>query len=354
MTPAEELNKADDLFGNNKFDEAAKIYAKHRSQPLFAPFCNYRLASISNVTGDPLTAYNLYYEAFQAKPDLALFLYGNDHPNQGYVFKGKKPEVERDSCPLCGNSDIRPKWCYPLSEAIGYNSHFNPVRLWMHCPLCHHIFARHFPKDLFLYNDNPRTPRTVFFSYYSNVFDRIARYTQGSTLFEIGIGACECLLAAREIGLDAFGIDVIDKHVQMARERFGLNAQTADFIEYQSDKKFDIIIMGDVLEHVSDPVLAVNKAHDLLDDDGALWISTPNFESAFSIVEGHNDPMRLQQYHLNYFSRRSLFTLLEKCGFASVDYSISNHYNGSMEIIAVKSRRLGIGEDCGEQQGLGQ
>ena len=61
-----------------------------------------------------------------------------------------------------------------------------------------------------------------------------------------------------------------------------------------------MVIMGDVLEHVSDPVRAVEKAHELLEDDGALWISTPNFESAFSLVADHDDPMRRQQYHLNY------------------------------------------------------
>jgi len=202
------------------------------------------------------------------------------------------------------------------------------------------MFARHFPEKLFLYNDEPRTPNPVFFSYYSNVFNRISQYTQGMNLFEVGIGACECLLAAQEVGFDSFGIDVIEKHVLMAREKYNLNAQTADFVEFQSERKFDIIIMGDVIEHVSDPVLAILKAYDLLDDGGALWVSTPNFDSAFSVASGHYDAMKRQQYHLNYFSRDSFFMLLDKCGFTPVDYCISNHYNGSMEVISIKSHRL--------------
>jgi len=41
----------------------------------------------------------------------------------------KKAEQELAACPLCGSSDLQSKWCYPLAEAAGYNSLFNPVRL---------------------------------------------------------------------------------------------------------------------------------------------------------------------------------------------------------------------------------
>ena len=341
MDPIEEFNKADVFVSNNAYEEASAIYIELRQKHLgLAPFCDYRLASISNNTGDPMTAFKLYYSAFSAKPDIALSLLGDNHPNQNYVFEGKKDERAATACPLCGNSDIQPKWCYPLPEAIGYNHFFNPIRLWMYCKPCHHIFAKYFPDKTFLYNDAPRTPNPGVFSYYSNILAQVAQYASGVSLFEVGIGACECLLTAREIGYDTFGIDVIDKHVQTARERFGFDALAVDFLEFQTDRNFDIIIMGDVLEHVSDPDLALRKACGLLNEDGALWVSTPNFDSAFASVAGHNDPMRFQQYHLNYFSRVSFFTLLEKCGLTPVYYSVSSHYNGSMEVIIVKSRRI--------------
>ena len=339
MTPVEEFDKAETLFNQSDYSKAAEIYIKlSKTQPESAPFCYYRLAAISNCTGDPVAAYDLYYDAFTAKPDIASGLFNDKHSSHNYVFNGKKAEKESKKCPLCGSEKIQPKWCYPLPEAAGYNSLFNPIRMWMYCEPCHHIVARSFPENLFLYNDNPRSPNPAFFSYYSGVLDRIARYTSGMRLFEVGIGACECLLAAQEIGFETFGIDVIEKHVQMAQKKFGLNVQTADFVEFQSNEKYDIIIMGDVLEHVSDPISAMNKAYELLENDGALWISTPNFDSAFSIAVGHNDAMKRQQFHLNYFSRHSLYSLLDKCGFVPVDYSISSHYNGSMEVISVKNR----------------
>ena len=338
MTAVEEFNKADALLTNGSYDEAAEIYIKLRDRSTeLRAFCNYRLGAISNNTGDPLTAFELYYEAFTEKPDIALNLYGSEHSNYKYVFTGLKKEQELTSCPLCAGTEVSEKWCYVLPEAAWFNAQFNPLRLWMYCEPCHHVFARYFPEKLFLLNDSPRSPNPMFFSYYSNVLDRVSRFTTGMSLFEIGIGASECLLAAREIGFDTFGIDVIDKHVAMAKQKFGLSAETADFVEYQSDQKYDVIIMGDVIEHVSDPIKALHKAHTMLADDGALWVSTPNFDSAYSIAVGHDDAMKKQQYHLNYFSRHSFFTLLQNCGFVPVDYAISSHYNGSMEVIAIKA-----------------
>jgi len=100
--------------------------------------------------------------------------------------------------------------------------------------------------------------------------------------------------------------------------------------------------MGDVLEHVSDPLCAISKAESLLKDNGALWISTPSFESAFTQIAGHNDVMRKQQYHLNYFSRQSLYSTLERNNLAPIDYQISSHFNGSMEVVAVKTGRSAV------------
>jgi 2-polyprenyl-3-methyl-5-hydroxy-6-metoxy-1,4-benzoquinol methylase len=334
------FNNAEALLNADKLEDALEIYLELEKNPVFTPFCYYRIAQISNFIGEPEEAYELYYKAFTAKPDIAARILPIDHTSHNYVFPGMKDEKVNTKCPICGE-ESEPRWCYSMIEAKYYNKFFNPVRMWMYCPPCNHMFAREFPEKLFLYNDLPRTAYPEFFPYYSNVLAAIRRngYAEGMTLFEVGIGACECLLAAREIGYEAFGIDVIERHVEDAKSKYNLDAEAIDFLEFESDRKWDIIIMGDVIEHVSDPDMALAKAESLLNDNGALWISTPTFESAFSCVKGHNDPMRRQQYHLNYFSRESLYTLLERNYLIPVDYQISAHFNGSMEVIAVKESR---------------
>lgn len=48
-----------------------------------------------------------------------------------------------------------------------------------------------------------------------------------------------------------------------------------DIFEYFPAKKYDFITMGEVLEHVEEPVKLLQKLHSLLDDNGKLFITTP-------------------------------------------------------------------------------
>jgi len=67
-----------------------------------------------------------------------------------------------------------------------------------------------------------------------------------------------------------------------------------------------------------------------------LYISTPNFESAFARTAGDQDWMRKVCEHINWFSRKSLYATLKRTGFEPMHYAVSRHYNGCMEVIARK------------------
>ena len=94
--------------------------------------------------------------------------------------------------------------------------------------------------------------------------------------------------------------------------------------------------MGDVLEHVSQPTKALEKAHKLLAENGILWLSTPNYNSAFTRMLQFSDPMWNQVNHFTYFSFEGLKPILDKVGFDVKRYDISRRYNGSMELILKK------------------
>ena len=222
---------------------------------------------------------------------------------------------------------------------------YNPIRVWMRCDSCNHLYVEEFPeikveksnnKDSSKIKNKGMLTDTRLFSYYSEILSRISSFTAGNELLEIGIGGCECALAAREMEYSVFGIDISEANVLQARS-YGINAEQYDFHYFNMKQKWDVIILGDVIEHVSDPVSTMDKLYHLLDDNGVIWISTPNHEAAFSIVTGHSDPMRREGSHKNYFSRASLFKLLERFSFILLDYRISSHYSGSMEVIVAKN-----------------
>ena len=339
--PIDQYFDAMEMMGNNRFEEALEIFLGLKTIVELAPLCYYRVAQVMNMTGDPEAAYDFYYNAFITMPNIASKIVKSDHSSFKYVFPGKKEEKTSTLCPLCRREGSA-LWCYPLIEANGYNEAFNPVRMWMYCDNCEHIYARDYPENVLLYNDAPRTVNPALFSPFSNILSYIVdrKFAPGLTLFDVGVGACEFMLTAREMGYETFGIDVIESHVEAAKSKFGLNVERADFNEFVPYGQWDIITMGSVLEHVKDPAQAIQKAEAMLSDEGAIWISTPNYRSAFADVAGHNDNKRREQFHLNYFSKDSLLMLLVQNGLSPVDYRVSPNRNGLMEVIAIKSARV--------------
>jgi len=337
MESKDSFKKADLLLKHKDYENASKIYSTLMDNSDTAPVACYRLAQIANETGDPVAAKNLYYDAFKLKPDICELVLPANHCNRTYKFPGIKDLPAIETCHLCGKKG-QPYWCYILPEvASTFRIDFNPVRTWMYCDNCHHLYADEFPVQEVISSKNTYNPpmRTImrFFPYYSEILTKLANFSQGNDLLEIGIGGCECSLVAQEMGFNVLGIDILESNVLQAQS-YGIDAEVADFMNVDFGKKWDVIILGDVLEHVSNPVLAIEKVRQLLNDNGVIWISTPTFDGATARMLGHNDPMRRETGHLSYFSRQSLFSLLNRFGLVPIDYRISSHYNGSVEIIA--------------------
>jgi 2-polyprenyl-3-methyl-5-hydroxy-6-metoxy-1,4-benzoquinol methylase len=164
----------------------------------------------------------------------------------------------------------------------------------------------------------------------------ISQIAKGPRLLEVGVGAGEFSAVAKEFLFDVTGLDIRPKYAETVSKMLDIPVFTEDFQKFDSEEKFDVLVMGDVIEHMQDPVGALRKAHSLLSDQGVLWISTPNFESAFAMVKKDADPMWRIVEHLNYFSFRSLSKWLNIIGFDVVNYNVSAHYNGSMEVTAIK------------------
>lgn len=80
-----------------------------------------------------------------------------------------------------------------------------------------------------------------------------------------------------------------------------------DFFDFTSNEKFDCAVMGEVLEHVENPLLMLRKINELLREEGTAFIST--------VI---NAPMI---DHIFLFSSIEQVTnMVKKAGFKLVDY----------------------------------
>ncbi len=73
------------------------------------------------------------------------------------------------------------------------------------------------------------------------------------------------------------GVDASGKHLVEARKRIP-NGEFHECLieEFETDERFDTVMLLDILEHVIDPQLVLKKAASFLSDDGILIVHVPN------------------------------------------------------------------------------
>lgn len=235
-------------------------------------------------------------------------------------------------CNLCNES---------LFEKIYKKSSYNLLR----CKKCSLIFVYPQPTDkelasaysyksgYFEYTDFPKGKLNPF-------FENIFRKMKNGMFLDVGCGTGYALYTAKACGWNEEGIDLNKDAIARIR-KMGLNAVYANIDNFSGKNgKYDIINMGDLIEHVKNPEKTIRKAYALLKKNGKLIISTPNINSffpkysfliskIFGITWSHPSP----PYHLFEFSNNNLPKFLKQEGFRiekilysniSLEYSIGN------------------------------
>ena len=148
-------------------------------------------------------------------------------------------------------------------------------------------------------------------------------------VLDVGSGPGLFLALGAERGWSTLGIEPSHRAAAHARglglevlEEF-LTPELADRI----GRRFDVVHLAEVLEHVPDPLEHLELCHSLLDPGGLLSVSVPNDFSPFQVA--------LQRacaaptwwvappHHLNYFDFDSLSGLFERAGFELVHRTTS-------------------------------
>ena len=92
----------------------------------------------------------------------------------------------------------------------------------------------------------------------------------------VGCGSgIEAAILAEQLSAECIGIDVIEDFHSTASLTATLQWGDAMDLEFD-DSTFDLIYSYHALEHIADPVLALNEIHRVLQVNGIYWIGTPN------------------------------------------------------------------------------
>jgi 2-polyprenyl-6-hydroxyphenyl methylase / 3-demethylubiquinone-9 3-methyltransferase len=124
-----------------------------------------------------------------------------------------------------------------------------------------------------------------------------------------------------EIKINFNGID-IDRHAisKPVSEYVNLECFSIEEYSYKALKKYDLILHFELIEHLSDPALLMQKTHALLKDKGILLFTTQNYNGLEMMASNYNSYRILAHsifppMHLNAFSTTNILHFSLRNGF---------------------------------------
>lgn len=302
--------------------------------------------SFSIQRSNPAESFISINNAFELQPNLEK----NFNGDKNYIFDKKHEQFYFENCPVCQSEDGEPYFNAFSYSMINFSAPFLPAKLWVKCNNCNNLYTYAFPKQYLNSSDkielikpeigkeNEISEHTDYLYIWSEILNKISNHTSGKNILEVGIGNGEFIAVALEMGYNIESIEIVKDVCQKIANLLNVEINCCDFLKFETDKKYSIITMGDVIEHVTNPTEALNKVYNMLEDDGILWISTPNYESSFSRLRKFTDAMWNEPTHITYFNYTTFAQLLSNCGFEILEYLTSNRWNGSMELMVRKRK----------------
>lgn len=132
--------------------------------------------------------------------------------------------------------------------------------------------------------------------------------TKEMKLIEVGCGLGYLSYALHNDGFDITGIDISEKAISRAKQKYGNYYKCLDIYKMakEGNAQFDIILLTEVIEHVTEPVDFVEALSRLLNPGGKIIITTPNKSAYPPQVTWDTE---LPPVHYYWFSETSIKTI---------------------------------------------
>jgi SAM-dependent methyltransferase len=114
--------------------------------------------------------------------------------------------------------------------------------------------------------------------------------TEHPAILDVGGGTGEVSSVFVQEGNGARGV-VVDpdvRSIDAARAR-GLGGFAGTIEDFETDERFDLVLMLNLIEHVADPPAVLAKAAGLLAPGGLIWLQTPNFRALDGRIFRHRN-----------------------------------------------------------------
>ncbi|MFZ4524738.1 MAG: class I SAM-dependent methyltransferase [Chlorobium sp.] len=162
------------------------------------------------------------------------------------------------------------------------------------------------------------------------IYKQIAK-RDNLTVLELGCGySARNLIAIEKRATKLFGVDFnLSDAVKNHPKFFAMECSAEKAIEHLQGKKFDLIMIISVLEHLHNPVDILQSCRELLNPGGILLVNVPTWlgkvfleYSAFNLGLSPKEEMN---EHKMYYDKHDLWPVIVKSGF--LPSNIKMHYH---------------------------
>lgn len=227
--------------------------------------------------------------------------------------------------------DVKCPACEQVNSAVEMTKHsFNYIK----CKECGMLYISPRPTVEILNEYYPNSPNYKFFNDYifpaskeirrnkifkprvEKVLDFCNKFgINKNKIIEIGTGFglfCEEMAKANAFN-DVVGVEASDSLAKTCQEK-GFRIYNGLLENLDINETFDVAVAFEVIEHIFNPKYFLKKISSLLNKNGLLMLTFPNWEG-FDIQVLREFSCSIDPEHLNYFTEKSISILLKTLDF---------------------------------------
>jgi len=135
-------------------------------------------------------------------------------------------------------------------------------------------------------------------------------------LLDVGCGTGEFLLSAQKVGFEGLGFEPNQHAITLAKSKGVEVVSNEEHLQrFKQLKRFEVITLWHVLEHIPDLDAKIELLKDLLTENGVIIVAVPEYQSWDAKFYECDWAAWDVPRHLNHFSKKSLQTLFAKHNF---------------------------------------
>ncbi len=242
-------------------------------------------------------------------------------------------------CILCESKDY---------QAVAPQTRDSDQRI-IKCQKCSHIQIFPLPKtadENKFYNEDEQT-RLLYKNIDIEEFEKRAsfdtqrriglienNFKRNISILDIGCGYGFFIKLAKDAGFNATGLEVSKERREIAQKVTGEKIlPRAIQGKNKSGKKYDVITLFHVLEHIKNPIELARDLKTYLKPNGTIIIEVPNANDYLLTLNRNYKDFFWQRAHISYFTPETINEVLKKAGHKNVKiigiqrYSFQNALN---------------------------